>query len=255
MVANLHQTAAADSQESIFRDVASFYDKLVFPSRSAHEEYQTLLPPQPGERVGDFGCGQSLFYHSLRDYSPPPTFLDISPNALATIDFGLRICADLRDLPIRDGAYTHVLCIGVVHHLPERNRVFSEIARVISTNGELVLGVYAPRSFQTRLKRWHDQARTGLMRSLVQALTAFLISARYASRGKVLTPRAVHQRTIDFLKVPFVHYAPPEEYAAEAGLEGLELIDSRRIASMNILRFRRVRKELEENTDAAARTS
>ncbi|MEE9270928.1 MAG: class I SAM-dependent methyltransferase [Candidatus Krumholzibacteria bacterium] len=255
MVANNHQTASADSQESIFRDVASFYDKLVFPSRSAHEEYQTLLPRQPGERVGDFGCGQSLFHEALRNYSPPPTFLDISPNALATIDCGVRICADLRDLPIRDGVYTYVLCIGVVHHLPERNRVFSEIARVLAPNGELVLGVYAPGSFQTRLKRWHDTARIGLIRSFVQATTAFLISARYAMRGTFLTPRAVHQRTTDFLKVPFVHYAQPEEYAAEAELEGLEFIDSQRIASMNVLRFRRVQEGVKENTDAAARTS
>jgi SAM-dependent methyltransferase len=227
-------------REQITREVADFYDKLVFPSRSSHPQYRDLLPGKSGERVGDFGCGQSLFYDTLQGYSPSPIFVDISRNVLGTIDHGHRICADLRHLPFRTACYDRIFCIGVLHHLPEREDVFRELARVILPGGNLFLGVYAPGTLNGRLRRLHDASGSRLWRKFVSGLTSFLIQVRHLMRGRVLSLDDVQKRAADFLEVPFVHYADPLEYVAEAEPMGLRSNGVRRISAMNIIEFKRI---------------
>ncbi|MFQ5599120.1 MAG: class I SAM-dependent methyltransferase [Candidatus Krumholzibacteriia bacterium] len=225
--------------EKISLEVAKFYDRLVFPSRSSHFRYREFLPERPGERVGDFGCGQSIFHDALREYAPPPTFLDISRNVLGTIDRGNRICADLRHLPFRDATYDRILCIGVVHHLPERSTALREMARVLVPGARLFLGVYAPRTLNARLRRLHDALPYRPWQGLVSFLTVELIHLRHLLSGKSLTREDLHMRADDFLKVPFVQYADPRTYAAEAESLGLRLLEVHRISAMNILEFQR----------------
>ncbi len=242
-----HQPGGEGGGE-IAAQVAEFYDRLAFPSRTSDRRYLELLPRRNGERVADFGCGQSLFYDALRNYTPHPTFLDVSTNALGTIDYGWRLCADLRMLPIRDDSYDRVLCIGVIHHIPDRSAVYREMARVTAPGGRLFIGVYAPRSLQTRLKRAHEAIPFRGWQALVHAVTAGLIQFRYVLKGKLLPLSDVHRRTVDFLKVPFVHYAEPEDYATEAGAAGLRLVGTRRISSMNILEFHHNAESIDAGT-------
>ncbi|HZM17544.1 MAG TPA: class I SAM-dependent methyltransferase [Candidatus Krumholzibacteria bacterium] len=219
--------------------VAEFYERLIFPSRRSHPEYAGLVAVQPGQRVGDFGCGQSLFYGALRRHQPPPVFLDLSMSSLRTIDYGLRVRADLNRLPFPDGVYDRILCIGVLHHLPEREKALCEMARLLSPSGTLVLGVYAPGSLQSHLRRLHQSWSASPWRALLLRATAFLILARYRARGNSISAREAMTRARDFLQVPFVRYAAPDSYAAEAAPAGLRLQERDRIAAMNILVFRR----------------
>ena len=221
------------------RAVAEFYDQLVFPSRGAHPAYAELLPGRTGERIGEFGCGQSLFYDALREYDPSPVFLDISMNALRTIDYGLRLRADLARLPFRAAVFDRILCIGVLHHLPERAPSFREIARVLRPGGRLILGVYAPGSLQSVLRRLYEASRAGAWRRLVFRGTSLLIGARYRMSGRPLSAGDVDRRARDILEVPYVRYAPAREYVEEVVASGFRAGESSRIAGMNILRFER----------------
>lgn len=221
------------------RAVTEFYDRLVFPSRGSHPAYASLLPTETGQRIGEFGCGQSLFYDALRPYTPRPVFLDVSMNALRTIDYGFRVQADLTNLPFRNGHFDRILCIGVLHHLEDRGPALSEMARVLRPRGRLFIGVYAPRSLQSVLRRLHDASRLGAWRRAIFASTAFLIDARYRASGRPLVADDARRRASDLLEVPFVRYAPPEEYVKQASLHGLEQVEISRIAGMNILHLER----------------
>ena len=229
-----------DRPEASAASVAEFYEDLVFPSRHRHPEYNHLVPAEGGERVGDFGCGQSLFYEVLRRQEPPPVFLDLSMNALRTIDYGLRVRADLNHLPFPDGVYDRILCIGVLHHLPSRTAALREMTRVLRPSGNLVLGVYAPRSLQSLLRRLHEAGKLRAWRALLLRVTALLILLRYRTRGIPIDSRECTARARDFLEVPFVRYADPGIYEKEATGAGLRLEAKDRIAAMNILFFRRV---------------
>jgi SAM-dependent methyltransferase len=231
--------AAARDPVPASRAVAEFYDRLVFPSRGAHPAYAELLPDQAGERIGEFGCGQSLFYDALREYSPSPVFLDTSMNALRTIDYGFRLRADLARLPFRAAVFDRILCIGVLHHLPERAPSFCEIARVLRPGGRLVLGVYAPGSLQSVLRRLYEASHARAWRRLLFHGTSLLIATRYRMSGRPLPAGDVERRARDILEVPFVRYAPAREYVEEVVASGIPAGQASRIAGMNILQFER----------------
>ena len=226
---------AVHSRSATPGDVANFYEKLVFPSRTSHAAYAALVPQQPGERIGDFGCGQSLFYEALRGYSPAPVFLDLSMAALRAMGQGARVRGDLFHLPVQTASFDRIFCIGVAHHLPEPAPAVAEMARVLRPGGTLVLGVYAPGTVQARLRTLYDASRNPLWRGAVAGATRQLIRLRHARNGHALAAEDIQLRARDFLDVPFVRYVEPQFFAGLAGEEGLTLRTVERISGMNLL--------------------
>jgi SAM-dependent methyltransferase len=218
------------------REVTEFYDRLVFPSRSSSKAYSDLIPAGQRGLIGDFGCGQSLFYDRLKCQERSPTFLDISMNALKTIDYGLRIKASLCALPIKADAYDFIICIGVVHHLPEMDKAIQEMSRVAKVWGVVVLGVYTPGSLQHRIRRLYDSLSQDWTRAIVFQLTSLLILAKNLRNGRGVL-KNLCKRTSDLLQTPLVRYEPAERYIALAEKSGLRLLQQSRISSMTILKF------------------
>ncbi|MHC4817321.1 MAG: hypothetical protein ACYTF8_04655 [Planctomycetota bacterium] len=57
-------------------EVTAFYDRMTFPSGTSHAAYAALVPAAlRGRRVGDFGCGQSLFRETFRRLGCEAVFL------------------------------------------------------------------------------------------------------------------------------------------------------------------------------------
>ncbi len=223
-------------EERIVRAVADFYEELIFPSQGSHTAYHRLLDPSPGERIGDFGCGQSLLHTSLRDHRPPPIFFDISRNVLSRITSGHRVRGDIRRLPFRPGSFDRILCVGVIHHLPQPHRILDQIAGVLRPGGELLLGVYSPGTLPTKLRGLHDAWEFPPWRRAVSFLTGAMIQARSAMGGKILPRQEVCTRIKDFLEVPYVQVNSADFYAARSGFRLLRL---QRISTMNVLHLER----------------
>ena len=222
-------------------DVAHFYDSLVFPSRISNPAYSRLAfqDIKHGQRVGDFGCGQSLFYDSFRNLALRPIFLDISLKALKTIDYGVRIQADICHLPIKDGAFNVIFCIGVIHHLPDMYSAIEELARAVSNEGVLVVGVYSAISFNSRLRQTYDSLSSQLLRRMLFYTTTLLAWVKLRPYSKKLVWQEVEKRVTDLLKTPLVRYLPLEYYEEMAYRVGLKVVDRKSISSMMILYLRK----------------
>jgi SAM-dependent methyltransferase len=89
-------------------------------------------------RLLDAGCGtmpyRRLFEGRVRQY----VGLEWTPTS------GYRgnranVCGTLTDIPIRTGAMDTVLCTEVLEHVPEPDRVLSELCRVLRDDGLLIL--------------------------------------------------------------------------------------------------------------------
>jgi SAM-dependent methyltransferase len=85
--------------------------------------------------VLDLGCGVGHSYHLL---SPRETVgVDVSPEILAGQDRE-TVVADMRDLPFADGSFESVLASHSIEHVPDADRVLSEVRRVLAPGGTAV---------------------------------------------------------------------------------------------------------------------
>lgn len=103
------------------------------------------------EPILDLGCGigfwlEQFWQRGYRDI----TGADLSPRSLA---LAARRCeqigADVKfseqnaeAMTISDGAFSHVNCIGVIHHSPSPERSIAEIARVLRPGGTAAISIY-----------------------------------------------------------------------------------------------------------------
>ena len=214
--------------------VTEFYDQLVFPSKISIPRYEALVPPDlQGKRVGDFGCGQSLFIEVFRRLEYDAVFLDISQNVIDLIDDGEKICASLTEIPISGNSMDAIFCIGVVHHIPEMEKAKSEIIRVLRPGGILKIGVYAPNTISAFLKRKYDRCRTNIGRKNIERVTRLLM--RYKERGNAVSKEDLQKRVDDLLVTPLVRYMSAEEYSTIIGRFGGRVAKIDRLFQMNVL--------------------
>lgn len=222
------------------RDVTQFYDSLVFPSR-VDSEYSVLASEiiQDGWRVGDFGCGQSLFYSAFQKRHLKAVFLDISFNALKTIDYGVKVRADIIQIPLKDGIFDAVFCIGVLHHLPNMYSALMELTRVVDTGGILIIGVYSPNSFGAQLKHAYDVISVDLLKKIIFYGATVLLWAKLRRQFK-LSWRDARKRIADLLETPIVSYLSTDCYEKMATQAGLKTVNRGQISNMTILYFKRI---------------
>jgi ubiquinone/menaquinone biosynthesis C-methylase UbiE len=108
-----------------------------------------LLGPRPGpfRRALEIGAGTGYFSLNLMQdrVIGAATCTDISPGMLETLEanaraLGLEVetaACDAADLPFEDESFDLVLGHAVLHHVPDLDRAFAELYRVLAPGGTL----------------------------------------------------------------------------------------------------------------------
>lgn len=136
-----------------------------------------------GRRVLDAGCGGSAFLRRLVARAPHAEVYacDLSPAAVvaarATVGDRARE-ADIRRLPYGDGFFDRVLARHMIYHVPEPHLAITEMARITSPGGRVVVSVNAAGS----LPRLSEAVRE----ALDVASVPWRSSARYCSEQQLL---------------------------------------------------------------------
>ncbi len=99
------------------------------------------------KRVLEVGCGIGVLSSYLAEkYKWEITGIDLDSEQIERAQNEHRenkylkfIEADATKLPFKDSEFDLILSIDVLHHIPNRNKVFDEISRVIKSNGFYVL--------------------------------------------------------------------------------------------------------------------
>ena len=215
--------------------VAEFYD-MVFPSATSHKIYEKLIPKNlSGKKVGDFGCGQSLFLKEFRRLNYNAIFLDISGEVLKKIDYGIKIQTSLTDIPLNDNYMDVIFCIGVVHHIPEMEKSISEIMRVLKKGGMLFLGVYADKSVAALLRRYYDNSNMIMSKKVIWHISSVLIWLKNRKNGLVYKSKEHIKRVKDLLLTPLVRYIPVGSYIGLIENYSGNILHIKRISSMMII--------------------
>ena len=130
-----------------YRRIAPAYDRLVGPMQSGvHRVAREVLPPQPGWRVLDVGCGTGAGLAGYLAAGCTVSGVDVSPAMLERARSRLGDVAELEltdgdTLPFESGSFDLVTTSMVLHEvpLPRRAPFLNELARVAAPGGRLLL--------------------------------------------------------------------------------------------------------------------
>lgn len=135
-------------------------DRLDDPRRRAlmpPERLAAALGLQPGDRVGDVGCGTGYWLFALVDAAPPDATFHALDTAQAMLDrlrarleghpAAARIATHLSAesaLPLPDASLDAVVMGNVFHELHDRAAYLRELHRVLAPGGRLAIVDWAP---------------------------------------------------------------------------------------------------------------
>jgi SAM-dependent methyltransferase len=109
-----------------------------------------------GDRVLDIGCGPGNSSNLINEIGAEVTGIDFSQKmvdvAIANYPKITFQQADAENIPIPDNAFDVIIANYVVHHLPNPEKVFSEISRVLQPGGRFVFSVWGPSEEQSTME-------------------------------------------------------------------------------------------------------
>ena len=110
-----------------------------------------------GSIVVDFGCGTGVLFPELVERGARVIGVDLSIAMLSQAEGDLtgvsRVCCDGTSLSLPNNSADVVICRGSIHHLPNLEKAFEEIYRVLKPGGRLVFSEPSNDSFINRIAR------------------------------------------------------------------------------------------------------
>jgi dolichol-phosphate mannosyltransferase len=130
------------------------YDSRIPPQRWWQRRRYRIITrwAQRDGDVVDVGCGSSRILEAL----PGAIGLDLSRRKLRyrrTLGNPL-VCASLERLPLPSERFDQVICSQVIEHVPQDERIFGELHRVLRPGGTLILGTPDYGRWEWRLAEW-----------------------------------------------------------------------------------------------------
>jgi SAM-dependent methyltransferase len=138
---------ATESDRAYHDAEASIYDSYLVqePVRSVEAWLVPTIVGLTSGLVVDVGCGTGRVTEALAAAGRSVIAVDHSHEMLritarkVAAERAVIVRADVRRLPIIDGACDAVVCSGVLHHIPNWEQVLHEAARVLRPGGVLVV--------------------------------------------------------------------------------------------------------------------
>ena len=157
-----------------------------------------------GMSVLDAGCGGGRYSRLVAEHGACVTGVDRS----RAVDAAAALCrrfsnacfvqADLLELPFADESFDFVFSIGVIHHCPQPQRAFRELARVVRAGGTLALWVYRRNTWLQERLNWLARSwTTRLTREQLEAFCRFL-----AVLGAIPALRVTLNKLLNFSNHP-----------------------------------------------------
>lgn len=147
----------APNAEAIRRTRESFgyqwtvFSEMVVDFRQNFLQYIAPVDERffPGKRGLDLGCGFGRHIYNAAKFGAEMVGVDISEAIESTrVNTGGMpnvhlVQADVYSLPFRPGVFDFAYSIGVLHHLPEPEKAFQSVVRLVKPGGSVFIWVYS----------------------------------------------------------------------------------------------------------------
>jgi ubiquinone/menaquinone biosynthesis C-methylase UbiE len=144
-----------------YQNSARWYDTIIEPLNTGLRQIGfKMIPPEPGQRVLDVGCGTGTHLELYRQAGCKVFGIDLSPAMLEVAlqklgDRAQLLLGDASCMPYPDDSYDLVIVTLALHEMPPDTRlaVVGEMRRVLKQNGRMLAIDYHPGSIRS-LKGW-----------------------------------------------------------------------------------------------------
>src|SRR5438132_10724815 len=198
-----HESRRADAA-SVGEEVRAFYEHHPYPPpvdslekyrrfgqdrQSRRVDYHLFWPVRPYREdltILIAGCGTSqAAKHAMRWPAAQVTGIDFSATSVRCteelkqrykLDNLRTLCLPIERVCELDTSFDHIVCTGVLHHLPDPDAALSALRDVLKPHGAMHVMVYAPYGrtgvymLQDFCKRIGISATDGEIRDLIDAL-------------------------------------------------------------------------------------
>lgn len=108
-------------------------DKYLF------NEILKYLQPQPEDRILEIGCGKGYLVKKLESYSKNIIGIDLNSEAISRgVSSNLRVM-DATKMDFPSESFDKIYSSHTLEHIPDLNKLFKEIDRVLKPGGKVVL--------------------------------------------------------------------------------------------------------------------
>jgi len=187
----LDMASAKEQAKRKFDRWASSYERDRRSRFNARPQQEALeaLSLQPGDRFLDVGCGTGAAVRRAASTAERAVGLDISERMIARarelaadVPGTEFVVGDSEHLPFPDAAFTAILCTASFHHYPDPVRALSEMARMLTADGRLVIADGTADLRVARIVDWFlrrfDRSHVRLYRT--SGMVAFLSQSGFA---------------------------------------------------------------------------
>ena len=97
------------------------------------------LNPQENEKILEIGCGRGFFTKKVQNFSKDTTGIDVNPEAIsAGVTSNLKVM-DATNFDFPSNYFDKIYSCHTIEHIPNLEKLFLEIERVLKPNGKAVL--------------------------------------------------------------------------------------------------------------------
>ena len=146
--------------------VVDSYDFRITRSYQFEHDYLTLkkwfgdMHERGFQRILDFGCGTGNISFHLLSHSFQPVSLDTSVEMLKFVRGKIgktKACCingDGESLPFQEKSFDAVLCMGVLHHIADKEKAVREMIRIVRRGGKIYIA--EPYQSKSRIMRFYQ---------------------------------------------------------------------------------------------------
>lgn len=97
------------------------------------------LQPKPEDKILEIGCSRGFLVKKMKSFSKSVTGIDINPEAISRgVTTNLRVM-DATKLEFSSESFDKIYSCHTIEHIPDLEKLFSEIERVLKPGGRVVL--------------------------------------------------------------------------------------------------------------------
>ena len=97
------------------------------------------LKPEEEETVLDMGCSRGFYVKAMENYTRGVIGVDISEDSLENAVTPRVEYGDITNLNFTEGSFEKVYSLHTIEHLPDLERFFSEVTRVLKPGGTAIV--------------------------------------------------------------------------------------------------------------------